>query len=180
MWKKKTTKILALAGLSVILGIGALVYAGFVLEGLGAELTANMQLFADNAAREQEYRELQRTLANTEEERSALRSLVLHGNDDTVNFLSEIDELAAALGVTLITEELKVRSPEGAPFDQLDVTFAIEGPRAQTARLIELFESLPYHSYIRTLSVEYAQDETTGVSVMESTVILSVTMESES
>lgn len=173
----KTTKILILAALSMTVALTAVVYVGLLLERKGALFTENLQLSVDREAREQEHIALQDQLASTAAEREQIQQFILEGDDDTIAFLSEIDDLAASLGVTLVTEKLEVREEKNATFNMLDVTFSIDGAPGSVIHLIQLLETLPYHSHIAAATLSRNTDEATGAVLAESTVTLTLTMQ---
>lgn len=168
--------VLAVAALCAVAVAVALLVVHRMLQQSGAALAETVQVFADDRAQEQARFAIARTLSETEAEREAVSAYVLHGDADTVRFLSEIDALADRVGVALVTEKLEVREAgKESAFAVLAITFGIEGSEARVIRMLSLLETLPYHSSVTEADlVRRPADATAGPSVA-STVVLAVT-----
>lgn len=177
MHSTKTIRIAVLAIICLI-GIASVVaYMWYTLEQKGAALLSSMQATADAQARELRYADLEDSVGAIVADEAAMRKFILNGERDTVTFLSTVDDLAAGLGVVLTTERLEVRTEEGRPFDSLDISFKIEGSESAVMQLIALLETIPYHSFVRSVEVQKSVNELTGVVSIESTLTLTVTID---
>lgn len=173
--KTKTMRI-GIAALALALAaLGAVAGMLYALHVNGAALRATTQVFADRAAHEQTYSALSDALGETESARARVRSYVLHGEADTVTFLSEIDSLAGDVGVALNTTKLEVVPIEQSEYHALRITFEIEGGEEPVVRLISLLEALPYQSHVAQATLTRMPDGARAAS----TVLLSVLFQEE-
>lgn len=171
--RTQNTRMLIAASLTLAVVISAVAYVTAVLERDGAELEKHVAQLHNQQAYEQEYLALERLLLETADDRSKLAALILDGEEDTVQFLSEVDRLAARLGIDLVTEALEVQVQKDDPFDILSVKFSITGREAEVLQMIRLLEVWPYHSRVVEATVRRTDVE------MESMVTLAVTIDKQ-
>ena len=171
--------MLIIASITLAVSVAVVAYMGWTIRAMGSALQSDLQQFTDQEAQQQEYLALERELAATAEDRAFLTELALDGDEDTVAFLSEVDGIAARLGLSLETEKLEVLANKDAPFDSLEATFSFGGTEASTMRMIRLLESWPYHSYVRALEIDRMTDTLPGEPAMTARVTLSVTLKKD-
>lgn len=82
-----------------------------------------------------------------------LRSYVLLSEADAITFLSKVESLAAASGVSIRTVELKEEKINDPSFNELAATFSLRGENEAVERTIKLLEVLPYRSHIERLTL---------------------------
>lgn len=153
-------RMLITAAIALATTVSVLAFLSYLIQSTGASLTEMMRIFASEESQQQAHHELAEELERTASVRERVREYVLHGDADTVRFLSEVDELAVDVGVTLETDELAVQ-PGSDSFKELAITLTIEGTEGAVVRMLSLLETLPYHSYIQR--VDFSRDaERTG------------------
>lgn len=164
---------------TLVVTAAACVGMALVLQGTGEALRAHAQTRVDTEAHRQVLADLERSLEETEGDRSYLSGLILQGEDDAVPFLSTIDEVSDGLGLELRTEKLELRERKGEPFDALAVTFSVKGSEDAVLRFFSLLETLPYHVRIEAGEFKRSQDELTGARIAQGRLTLLVTIDTE-
>lgn len=146
------TYVIAVGNLTYFL-IAASVMGFFLFRILvsGFELEDKITLVAETNEKVKMQTELSRLIESTQTQRAELSAYVLT-EGQTSNFLTGIEQAASAKGVSLTTQSLKV-VPEEDAFDSLAIDFIVEGSEESVREMLLLFESLPYHSKVQTLSV---------------------------
>lgn len=94
------------------------------------------------------------------QDRERLNELVLSGESDTIAFLSHIDQLGTATGVTVTTDELSSEKSTSPNFTEIAASLSLSGSKDAVESMIELLESMPYHSRIESLSLSRGPDRT--------------------
>ena len=153
--KTKVIFVLTLAYFIVAsVGLG---WVGYEVNQVGNELENYVTVIANKSAQEQKYAELSDLVEKTEIERKTLEKYVLT-EEKTITFLSEIEKIGVEQGVTLITNSLKVvENPD--TYNQLTVNFSVEGDEKLVFRMMQILESVPYHSEISTLVLTLDTEE---------------------
>jgi len=167
-----TTKLLELAGALLAVALIAVSYVWFDLGSKGALLLQNMQVVKDRELLEREYVTLQGLIADTENDRVALKQYVLSGDDGAVSFLSTIEEIALDSNIDLTTQRLEVKVTPPAGFNELEVAFLLKGEQRSMMRMLQLFELLPYQGRVVSLTTTRKKDATTGSQLMEGSIVL--------
>lgn len=121
------------------------------VRAIGSQFEAQVVTIANNSARESAYRSLEQLIAETQTERAQLQTYLLT-EQETSSFLTNIEHLGEKMGVALATDSLEVKKQSGL-FDLLTIRFSLEGDRQHIDTAISLFENLPYHSYIKNLTI---------------------------
>lgn len=155
----------------VAVAAGVLLWLWVGIDNFGGKLYARMQTIANERALKNQYTQLLATVGETQEEREALAKFVLTDENDTIALLSQIDEIAHAHNLELTTSDLKVIEKSG-DFDDLSVSFHFEGGKASVEKMIQMFETLPYHGYITSLSVHRGAAESSGYVSTEASISL--------
>ena len=154
----KKTKVFGLTSLVCFLvSVAGLILVWQYVVDKGNELVGQAQELAQFQAREQAYRELEGLVDQTQDSRQELQTYVLT-EEKTIDFLALIEQIAIEQGIELTTNSLKVVEEEGL-FDTLVVSYSIEGPDKYVSSMLLLFETLPYHAFVSSLSLQYLPEE---------------------
>ena len=147
----------------------------YYLDYRGDAFLAQLQLIADEQSLNEEQKKTLEQLEESAADREELQQYVLKGNEGTVAFLSEMDRVAAELGISLATNKLDV-SEDGATFDTLNVTFTAEGNVEAVDTFVLLLETMPYVSHVTSLDLSYQTDSDTGEQSARATVGLAISI----
>lgn len=156
--------------------VGGYAWVTVVLEEQGEKLQEQMLTIANQQAFEARFDELSKMVNETESERSQLAGYILKDDADTITLLSKFDDIAAKQNVDLKTSQLTVEEQKG-PYNLLKLSYSLEGSETSVRRMIQLFETVPYHGYITSLSLQRSTNEATGAVEVESTIGLEITIE---
>lgn len=158
---RKKLQPLFLAILFVLVTITVLFYISSEIERRGEILTKNMQLIADEQSFETQYTVSQDMVLATVDERAELERYIVADNRATIELLSQLDEIGSRQGVELTTSNLEEQSTDGT-FNALLIRYNISGRADAVMHMIKIFETLPYHGYVSSLSVARSYDSTIG------------------
>jgi hypothetical protein len=148
----RRTQIFGIVALAyLVVAASALGWVAYRVEVNGQELKDRVDAIADKNAKVKTYTEFSKLIEETETERSLLASHVL-AEDNTSSFLTEIETLAANVGVTLFTRSLQVSDKKKSSFDDLVIVFDVTGPEVLVKNLLTILETLPYHSQVSSLT----------------------------
>ena len=126
------------------------------IQNTGQQLAVQAQEVADFEAKGQTYRDLERVIESTQEQRDALEDFVLT-EAKAVDFLAKIEQLALTQGVELTTNSLEVTQGKDL-FDSLLISYSVAGTKERVEALFLLLEALPYHTEVSRLSLQYSDD----------------------
>ena len=162
-----------------IVGIIACIYvfsAALCLLWVLHEVSASGLLLKDrifvietNSVKQQANKELTSLLESTKAEREGIDTYLLT-EDTTSNFLTDLENIAKAQGVVLTTNSLEVVKPikkvvststatstagavdvhQNQMFQQLAISFAVEGSESGVKKMLQIIENIPYHSQVTT------------------------------
>ncbi|MFT7507784.1 MAG: hypothetical protein ACI92I_000952 [Acidimicrobiales bacterium] len=172
MITKRAKKIGVVSIVSLVFACGIMVFVWMYINTEGERLQTQAREVADYNARTKTYTGLSQLINNTQEQRKELRSYVLT-EEETIDFLSEIETIAQEQGVDLTTNSLK-KAVEGDTFEDLLVSFSIEGSEKNVKKMLHIFETLPYHGHISKLSLR--KEEENKVLVTKSDVELNISL----
>lgn len=145
----KRIAILSVCSLLVAaVGLGLLVSE--IVRG-GAALSEHAAVLAEHAAKEEVRARLSREAQATTPQRESLADHFLASSDDSIDFLTDIEALAAAFGLSATTRGLAEGDGEGAP--HIDVDFSFTGERAAVVGFAEALEYVPYAAELRSLDL---------------------------
>lgn len=146
-----------------IMLLSALLFVVFVCAGLlwlvvsihrdGLELAGYTKIIADQLVQEQAFSELRTLAADTQKQRTDLADYVLQ-EGETISFLADMEKAAVANGVMLETESLEVLEQDGL-FDTLRVNFKIDGTVERVEVMLDIMETIPYHSSVEKFTYLY-------------------------
>ena len=135
----------------------------------GNELENRVQTIVNASVKLKVYKELWVQYEASAPERALLAEFALT-EDEVGTFLTEIEKIGITKGVLITTNSLKIDKKPDTP-DKLLIQFALEGDMFKIKQMIELFETVPYHSLINTLI--FATEEN---GLVKATVDLSITL----
>ena len=153
---------------------GALAWLWVAVDQSGDELMNRIQTIENQRVFENQLNELRKIVENTEEQRESLYAFIIKNENDTIRLLSELDEMALKQDVELATRQLKVIEGPGN-FDNLEVSFSVSGIEGTVLQVIKMFETLPYHGTITSLSFERTTD-VSGVQLANASISLLLTI----
>jgi hypothetical protein len=148
-----TKRIFILSLVTFFSAAGVLGYLLYEIEAKGATLESQIAILNENTTKESAYVRLRRLAQETEDERSLLASSFFKGEGDSITFLGEIETLAAALNISLKTEDLAKITKEGSTQEYIRMSFVYEGQRDTVFTFSKLFEVVPYHSIVESLQL---------------------------
>ena len=169
----KKTKIFAVFSALFFLGsISTTFFVWQYAQSEGEVLLNQAKEVADFEAREKTYRTLENLIETTQQDRDELSTYVLT-EEGTIDFLATVERLAVEQGVTLNTNSLRVLEGKGL-FDTLVISYSLEGKKAYVDSMLLLMETLPYHSFVSDVRLEYSSVE--GVRFTKGTVELTISL----
>lgn len=148
MTTKRTQSIFYTTVVFFVVAVSIIIVVFFQMKGMADSYQEQQVLVQQNAMQEQAHNNLARVVEESQAERTQLREYILT-ESDTISFLTEIEQLAKTRGILLHTKELSEESIDGSEFENLRISFDVEGSLAQLEGLIRLFESLPYHGKVQ-------------------------------
>lgn len=148
-----TTKLSFFMAFSFMV-LGALSVVGliYVIENNAVKLRDRVQAIATDKAQEEERYETERLLEETQDERAALSYFVLT-EGSVINFITDIEKIAASLGLEFNTQTITPEETKDKNFDELSMKFSFSGTQSSVEKMISVFETIPHHSYIRELNL---------------------------
>lgn len=147
---------LGVASLVFCAALGAFVWGLGVLEAQGMKLDEQRTILAERTARESGFIELERTAAASAPAREMLARYFLRDEEESINYLNEIEALAADYRVDFTTTNLTAQAEEVVGASHLLVDFSMQGTRADVLRYLAVLESLPYLSRLQSVRLENA------------------------
>lgn len=166
----RKTNIVGIFSLAYILvAIAVLSWVAYEVVVSGQELRDRVTAIADTNAKVKVYKDLAMLIGATKAERDTLAGFVLT-EEETSNFLTNIESIGARQGVELTTDALKV-SPQEGSFDQLLIQFGVSGKEEAVKRMLTIFETLPYQSKVASLTFNRTESGRA-----QSTIELSITL----
>lgn len=156
---RSTFNLLAISIMLFLVAAAAAAVVMYSLETKGALLLGQMQSVRDQERLERAYDELEDEWLATAADRARAESLVLDSENDTIDFLAKIDDLAAAAGVVLTTD-LQANKTDESGFDELVGSFSLQGPDNAIVRVLRQIESLPYD--IQVSSLRFSRGDESG------------------
>lgn len=149
----KKTQVIACIALALLIISGtAFLYVSHEVTRIGAELTRQVQLMANQYAQEQMLAELTQLVEDTATDRGQLEQYLL-SETDTITFLADIERIGVQQGVELKTNSLAVSEEDGTSI--LTAAFSITGPQSLVLRMLTILENLPYESKLTKLDLTH-------------------------
>lgn len=173
MMSKRTKTILVVSVLLFLSSAVLCLGLWYFTVSAGEELRGQAATVAAFRAEEQAVGNLARLVEDTALERGELLSYVLV-KDDVPTFITKLEGYASEQGVLVETSNLRER--DGEVFNELLLTLEMSGSKKALVQFYQILESLPYHSYVSSLSLTRVFNANTGAATWESSVELTVTL----
>lgn len=150
----KTTKNIVLIALLALLVTGGAVGVGYwQVSQIGGELETAIARVNQNEELLQQKAEIESLSRATADERAQLETFILT-EEEAVNFLNDIETIAARQGIEFGTDMITEPTPTDTPlFSTVQATFQFSGPEIAVLRLIDLFETLPHLARLTQLEM---------------------------
>jgi hypothetical protein len=153
---KRTNTIFVVSilyALVLAFGLAAMLY---VVHMQGSKLEEAKITIADHIAKEAVYSNVVRLLESSKADRALLATYFI-SEKDTISFISELEQAAEKVGVTLRTTELSVVSAttkDGVATPAvLSVGVQFSGEEMAVKKFISLVENVPYHKKIPNFNI---------------------------
>lgn len=163
--KQSSTKIVFAIALTIALVAGgslaALVY---VIDADATALAEQSAALAVREAEEKERLDTVRLLEDTLEERTELKKHVLT-ESGIISFITDLETIAAQQALEFTTQTITPVVTPDPLFDQLTIEFSFTGKQEQVVFLLELLETLPYHSTMQAVSIREISPEQSSANV---------------
>lgn len=156
-------------------GGAAFVWTWYGVQHYGDELRERIQTVENQRQFKNQFDQLIAMVGETEADRTMLETFILDDENDTIGLLSRFDEIAAAHRISFSTRELRV-VPGDPMFDDLILGFQIDGNEDAVMNMVRMFETLPYHGSITSLSIERTEDPETGMRLASASMDMSLTI----
>ena len=147
---KKTKRMFYLSILYSVFFSLFLMYGFLKIRDQGNIFNINERLMAEQNNKEQEYHNLFQITESTKNDRDTLSTFFIT-EKDTISFISDIENLADDMGITLETSQLSIKPKTKKSESQLYVGFNFSGPETAVRQMVLLFENIPYHKLIPEL-----------------------------
>lgn len=153
-----TTRVSFFIALSFMV-FGASMFLGlvYIIEGSVVTLREQVSAIAYTKAQQQERYETERLLDETKEERERLAQFILT-EGSVIDFITTIEALAHALELDFNTQTITPEKTKDQNFDELSMSFDFSGSKPTAEYMISILETIPYHSYIRDISIKQSED----------------------
>jgi len=150
---KLTKNIFTAALLFLLVSLGACAFLLFQIKTVGAELESYIAAVNERDAEEANYLPVNRRAQETVTERAELAKAFFTDEGDSIGFIDDIESFAAEVGISLVTEGLDKKTPEGDTTEYITIAFVYTGDKNQVRTFTEYLEEVPYHSYIESLNL---------------------------
>jgi len=154
----KTKKILTSSIITAVVTVSILGLFFNEIRLRGAQLEQQISILTENNSKESISVRIKRLVQETESQRLTLTNNFFTNESQSISFLSETEELARNLGLSLKTEALdKVVDPVGSE-ETVKIVFAYTGQKSTVLRFSEILEVIPYHSSVDSLVLRKQAD----------------------
>jgi len=149
--------VLSLIFFGASLTVALLTY--FYVDTQGKELESQMEIVSKNRQLKERYDSLALMVDASRAEYDELASYLLTENN-TINFLSEVETLAGTMGLELTTDALKVDPLPNPKYQGITLQLRVVGGHDDVITFLQILETLPYYSRIEAL--EFARESRSG------------------
>lgn len=149
------TKNILIASISLaFFSIGLCSYMIYEIDVKGLQLEEQVKILAENNSKEELYLNIRRTIQETEADRNSINNKFFKSEDDSIDFLSEIESLAPTLGLVLSTKALEPVLGEDKKPQSLKMSFVYSGNKEAVLGFTKMLGNLQYHSYLESLTLK--------------------------
>lgn len=142
---------------SIALFFGAcvvLVGMWFFVTAKTGTLEESLTSAAERDAEETQMAKFSQLLEGTADNRTLLKSFVL-ADTDVINFISHLESIAQARGLTIKTQTVTTSAIEGSTlFETLNLNLQVAGNKQRIMDLVSYLEHLPYQTSIPNFTLE--------------------------
>lgn len=168
---KKTIHAFIFSVLIFLGSLSACLYLFYEIDRQGVRLEEQVTILAQNNSKEEIYRNIKRTVQETETERGEIANKFFKDENDAISFLNEVESIAPSFGLDFKTKDLGTVSSKDDKLQSIKMTFVYKGNEDKVMNFTKLMENIPYHSYVGSLSLkELSEDEWEG----ELTILISI------
>ncbi len=149
----KQAKTTFLFALLYFVSLGSLLGYGFyVIHNQGTALGMAQVSVAEQAAKEMSYTNVIKQTESTQSDRTELATFFIT-EKDTVSFIAELEQAAAAVGVSFETKGLSVVAAAGGKPAELVIDCVFKGSESMVRKFILILEGIPYRTTMSRLLV---------------------------
>ncbi len=155
----RTKKILIVSIITLVISVSACLVLAYQIDVQGKKLKEYVQLLTEQGAQEASYIRINRLVQETKQEREDITKAFFKDESESIGFLSDIESLAAAIGLELTTDELnKVTAEDKSEY--IKMTFVYSGEKELVLKFTQLLEHIPYHSLVQNLRLQEVDNTT--------------------
>lgn len=142
---KVATRNIVIALVLILVAGGIFGFMVYQVEKQGKKLDAQIDVLAQERAREVTYYQLVKVASDSTDQREEIRSHFLFRESDSIDFLNRIEqEIAPAAEVALDTRDLDLIEDNVTGEKWVEVSFTFTGTRERVQRFVKILENLPY------------------------------------
>lgn len=172
----RTAKQLGVVSVLTLIGAAAVVFFYLYIQQQQVALREALSTIANEAAVERAFIQLSNILDATTADRAELSTYIIDGQAGAIRFLEEIEAIALQYQVDITGTTLTTEIDEQFGSKILELQFFFAGPTPSTRQYLTLLETLPYASYLDTLTVSERTSEQ-GVGTLSGEVVLRVAID---
>lgn len=150
----KTKKILIVTLFLAFSSSGLCLFLFYQIKAKGMLLEEQVKILAENSSKEKVYLDIKRTIQETENDRNYINSRFFKNENDSINFLNEIESLAPQLGLDFKTKGLDTILDENKKSKTVKMSFTYSGRENSVMDFTKMLENLEFHSYLENLSLK--------------------------
>lgn len=159
---KKSHSLLIGSVLIFLFSTAIFLYVLYSVNQKGVQFAESKRIIGEHSAKEASFNTVQQLLATTKDDREKIDSFFIRENQ-TISFITQIEQNATTIGVRLVTNELSINpgtvDPNGITTPALLVVgFDFSGSKAAIEKFLVLLENIPYHKKITSVSVTKSDD----------------------
>lgn len=159
MLSARTKQYLIIALLVAATAVLATLYLLVQIRGQGARLEANSIMINESAAQVEAASRSKRLIAETENERAALRQAFFKEPSDSLDFLAQLETLAPQFNLKLTPIDLEeVSDPTTPRKSEMRFRFGYGGSKSAVLDFTRLLEVLPYQGRLESVTLDAGGD----------------------
>ncbi|MAZ56357.1 hypothetical protein CL653_01030 [bacterium] len=165
MQLQKTKKILIVATLFCFTSVFVFVFSSLLIRKEADELMKVTQAVSNEMMTHTYEENLATILHSIEPDKNELESYLIMGDEGAIKLLTQLEEFAEQVGVTLHTDKLDTVTLENSYFSDLHIAVTFEGSLSATQTMINILENIPYSGQISMVTVVKTSDPVTKLPV---------------
>lgn len=124
-------------------------------------------------AKESAQVKLVRLVKDTETDRAIIGSYFFGSEGDSVSFISNVEALATAIGLTRTTESIDKVTDPATKAEMVKMVFRVSGEKEKVVGFLKLMETTPYHSLVESFDLS-----SSAPNIWQGKITMSVTIKS--